>query len=122
MFLFLVVALTTGYMTRELERERRSAVERAAQADSLRELSMSLVSETDIKDVFEVLIGNAVNMTSAERGRLILSSQEGFTVVASSNRVGNTTPAPEGETIDEHQLRQAATTGEAVFDGDRRAW
>src|SRR3982075_4107020 len=71
MFLFLVVALTTGYMTRELERERRSAVERAAQADSLRELSMNLVSETDIKDVFEVLIGNAVNMTSAERGRLI---------------------------------------------------
>jgi diguanylate cyclase (GGDEF)-like protein len=120
MFLFLVVALTTGYMTRELERERRSAVERAAQADSLRELSMNLVSETDIKDVFEVLIGNAVNMTSAERGRLILSSQEGFTVVASANRVGNSTPSPEGEPIDEHQLRQAATTGEAVFDGDRR--
>jgi hypothetical protein len=46
MFLFLVVALATGYMTRELERERRSAVERAAQADSLRELSMSLVGET----------------------------------------------------------------------------
>jgi diguanylate cyclase (GGDEF)-like protein len=120
MFLFLVVALTTGYMTRELERERRSAVDRAAQADSLRELSMNLVSDTDIKDVFEVLIGNAVNMTSAERGRLILSSQEGFTVVASANRLGNTTPAPEGETIDEHQLRQAATTGEAVLDGDRR--
>src|SRR5882672_1730317 len=96
MFLFLVVALTTGYMTRELERERRSAVERAAQADSLRELSMNLVSETDIKDVFEVLIDHAVQMTSAERGRLILSSQEGFTVVASSNRVGNTTSAPEG--------------------------
>src|SRR6266566_3666321 len=120
MFLFLVVALTTGYMTRELERERRAAVERAAQADSLRELSMNLVSETDIKDVFEVLIGNAVNMTSAERGRLILSSQEGFTVVASANRAGSDKPAPEGETIDEHQLRQAATTGEAVFDGDRR--
>src|SRR6195256_5345275 len=120
MFLFLVVALTTGYMTRELERERRSAVERAAQADSLREVSVSLVSNTDIKDVFDVLIGNAVQMTSAERGRLILSSQEGFTVVASANRVGNSTPSPEGETIDEHQLRQAATTGEAVFDGDRR--
>jgi len=59
-------------------------------------------------------------MTSAERGRLILSSQEGFTVVASANRAGSDKPAPEGETIDEHQLRQAATTGEAVFDGDRR--
>src|SRR5438094_2769694 len=34
MFLFLVVALATGYMTRELERERRAAVARAAQADS----------------------------------------------------------------------------------------
>ncbi|HMJ40257.1 MAG TPA: diguanylate cyclase [Verrucomicrobiae bacterium] len=120
MFLFLVVALTTGYMTRELERERRAAVERAAQADSLRELSMNLVSDTDIKDVFGVLIDHAVNMTTAERGRLILSSQEGFTVVASANRLGNTTPAPEGETIDEHQLRQAATTGEAVFAGDRK--
>src|ERR1700704_5328493 len=69
MFLFLVVALATGYMTRELERERRAAVERAAQADSLRELSMNLVSDTDIKDVFTVLIDHAVNMTTAERGR-----------------------------------------------------
>src|SRR5579864_9167619 len=83
MFLFLVVALATGYMTRELERERRAAVERAAQADSLRELSMNLVASTDIKDVFVVLTDHAVQMTSAERGRLILSSQEGFTVVAS---------------------------------------
>jgi diguanylate cyclase (GGDEF)-like protein len=120
MFLFLVVALTTGYMTRELERERRAAVARAAQADSMRELSMNLVSDTDIKDVFSVLIDHAVNMTTAERGRLILSSQEGFTVVASANRQGDTTPAPEGETIDEHQLRQAATTGEAVFASDRK--
>src|SRR5439155_7625584 len=32
MFLFLVVALATGYMTRELERERRTAGEGPAQA------------------------------------------------------------------------------------------
>ncbi|HET6310224.1 MAG TPA: diguanylate cyclase [Candidatus Nitrosotalea sp.] len=114
MFLFLVVAFTTGYMTRELERERRSAVERAAQADSLREVSVSLVSNTDIKDVFDVLIGNAVQMTSADRGRLIFSSHEGFTVVSSANRDGSA-PAPEGEPIDEHQLSQASGTGEAVF-------
>src|SRR5256886_16896270 len=60
MFLFLVVALSTGYMTRELERERRAAVERAAQADSLRELSMNLVSDTDIKDIFDVLVDHAL--------------------------------------------------------------
>jgi diguanylate cyclase (GGDEF)-like protein/putative nucleotidyltransferase with HDIG domain len=121
MFLFLVVALTTGYMTRELERERRAAVERAALADSLRELSMNLVSDTDIKDVFGVLIDHAVQMTSADRGRLILSSQEGFTVVASAGRKGALTPAPEDEPIDEHQLSQAAGTGEAVFATDRKA-
>ncbi len=45
-FLFLIVALATGYMTRELERERRQAVQRAAQADLLRELSASISSET----------------------------------------------------------------------------
>jgi diguanylate cyclase (GGDEF)-like protein/putative nucleotidyltransferase with HDIG domain len=119
MFLFLVVAFTTGYMTRELERERRSAVERAAQADSLREVSMSLVSNTDIKDVFDVLIHNAVQMTSADRGRLIFSSHEGFNVVSSASRAPSP-PAPEDEPIDEHQLSQAAGTGEAVFAVDRR--
>src|SRR3982074_387960 len=97
MFLFLVVALATGYMTRELERERRSAVERAAQADTLRELSMTPVSNTDIKDVFTVLIEHAVQMTSADHGRLILASQEGFTVVASANRSRDATPAPGDE-------------------------
>jgi diguanylate cyclase (GGDEF)-like protein/putative nucleotidyltransferase with HDIG domain len=120
MFLFLVVALATGYMTRELERERRSAVERAAQADSLRELSMNLVGSTDIKDVFAVLTDHAVQMTSAERGRLILSSQEGFTVVASASRSGASTPAAEDEPMDEHQLSQAAITGEAVFAADNK--
>jgi diguanylate cyclase (GGDEF)-like protein/putative nucleotidyltransferase with HDIG domain len=120
MFLFLTVALATGYMTRELERERRSAVERAAQADSLRELSMNLVGSTDIKDVFVVLTDHAVQMTSAERGRLILSSQEGFTVVAAANRSGASIPAAEDEPMDEHQLSQAAITGEAVFAADKK--
>src|SRR5690349_5314239 len=119
MFLFLVVALATGYMTRELERERRSAVERAAQADSLRELSMNLVSDTDIKDVFDVLVDHAVQMTTAEHGRVVVSSQEGFSVVAAANRDGEET-VPESETLDEHQLHQAAGTGEAVFASDRK--
>src|SRR5438094_3407196 len=54
MFLFLVVALSTGYMTRELERERRAAVERAAQADCLRGRRMHLVSASGTKDIVEV--------------------------------------------------------------------
>jgi diguanylate cyclase (GGDEF)-like protein/putative nucleotidyltransferase with HDIG domain len=120
MFLFLVVALTTGYMTRELERERRTAVERAAQADSLRELSMNLVGDTDIKDIFNVLVDHAVQMTTAQRGRVILSSQDGFSVISSASRDG-AGPAPEEEPIDEHQISQAASSGEAVFGGDRKS-
>ena len=119
MSLFLVVALSTGYMTRELERERRAAVERAAQADSLRELSMNLVSDTDIKDVFDVLVDHAVQMTTAEHGRVIVSSQDGFSVVAAANRDGKET-VPETEVLDEHQLAQAASTGEAVFSSERK--
>ena len=119
-FLFLVVALATGYMTRELERERRQAVERAAQADSLRELSMNMTSDTDIKDIFDVLIDHAVHMTTADRGRLILASQDGFTVVASANRSETADPLPEGEPMDEHQLSQVAGYGEASFAADRK--
>jgi len=119
-FLFLVVALAVGYMTRELERERRSAVEHAAQADALREMSSQMVTDTDIKDVFAVLIDHAVQMTTAVRGRLILSSHEGFKVIASASRDGTVDGAPEDEPIDEHALSQAAGTGAAVFAGDRR--
>jgi diguanylate cyclase (GGDEF)-like protein len=119
MFLFLVVALATGYMTRELERERRSAVARAAQADSLRELSMNLVSDTDIKDVFEVLVDHAVQMTTAEHGRVIVSAPDAFSVVAAANRNG-VEAVPEGEAFDEHEISQAAGTGEAVFTTNRR--
>jgi diguanylate cyclase (GGDEF)-like protein/putative nucleotidyltransferase with HDIG domain len=116
-FLFLVVALATGYMTRELERERRQAVERAAQADSLRELSVTMVSDTDIKDVFSVVVGHAVQMTLADQGRLILVSQEGFDVAASSPEES----AALGADLDQEQLSQAARTGEASFGLDRRA-
>ena len=118
-FLFLVVALATGYMTRELERERRQAVERAAQADSLRELSLAMVSDTDIKDVFRLVVDHAVQMTIADHGALILASQEGFDVAAS---------APDGEAaaatpefLDEERLAQVARTGEAALGADRRS-
>jgi diguanylate cyclase (GGDEF)-like protein len=118
-FLFLVVALATGYMTRELERERRQAVDRAAQADSLRELSVTMVTDTDIKDVFRLVVDHAVQMTFADRGSLILASQEGFEVGAS---------APDGdaaatavEFLDEEKLSQVARTGEAALGPDRRS-
>jgi diguanylate cyclase (GGDEF)-like protein len=118
-FLFVVVALVTGYMTRELERERRQAVERAAQADSLRELSVNLVGGTDIKDVFKILVDNAVQMTNSERGRLILTTPEGFEEIATANR--EHTSEPEGESFDQGLLTKVAHSGEAAFAVDRKA-
>src|SRR6266566_4688828 len=118
-FLFVVVALATAYMTRELERERRQAVERAAQADTLRELSADMVTGTDIKDVFKVLVGNAVQMTSSQRGRLILTSQEGFEEVATASR-DESVPPPEGEPFDQALLGVVSHSGEAAFADDRK--
>jgi|GEM_PF-1053828 len=116
-FLFLVVALATGYMTRELERERRQAVERAAQADSLRELSVAMVSDTDIKDVFNVVVGHAVQMTLADQGRLILVSQDGFDVAATAPMESDASATD----LDQENLSQAARTGEASLGADRKS-
>jgi diguanylate cyclase (GGDEF)-like protein/putative nucleotidyltransferase with HDIG domain len=119
-FLFVVVALATGYMTRELERERRLAVQRAAQADTLREVSADIVSSTDIKNVFKVVVDNAVQMTNADRGRLILTSQEGFEEVAAASRGGASEPAPESEAFDQELLSNVSHSGEATFSTDQK--
>ncbi len=117
-FLFLVVALATAYMTRELERERRQAVDRAAQADSLRELSVTMVSDTDIKDVFSLVVQHAVQMTMADHGSLILASQEGFDVGASAPEGDTAADAP--EFLDAEKLSQVARTGEAALGADHK--
>jgi K+-sensing histidine kinase KdpD len=116
-FLFLIVALATGYMTRELERERRQAVQRAAQADLLRELSASIIGETGIKDVFGVMVGNALEMTGAVEGSMVLASPEGFSVVATRTEIGTVEAAT--QPLDEGQLANVARSGEAVFSADR---
>jgi diguanylate cyclase (GGDEF)-like protein len=118
-FLFIVVALATAYMTRELERERRQAVERAAQADSLRELSVTMVGDTDIKDVFSLVVQHAVEMTRTDHGTLILASQEGFDVGATAPESDAAPAVP--EFFDEETLAQVARTGEAAFGADRRS-
>jgi diguanylate cyclase (GGDEF)-like protein len=118
-FLFLIVALATGYMTRELERERRQAVQRAAQADLLRELSASISSETDIKDVFGAMVGNALEMTGAVLGSMVLASPDGFSVVATAKVVQGQDGPP--DVLDDSQLAQVARSGEAAFSADHGA-
>ena len=116
-FLFLIVALATGYMTRELERERRQAVQRAAQADLLRELSASISSETDIKDVFSAMVGNALEMTGAVLGSMVLASPDGLSVVATAKLDQGPAGAP--DPLDDSQLAQVARSGDAAFSTDR---
>ena len=118
-FLFLVVALATGYMTRELDRERRSAMQRAAQADDLRELSVTMVTDTDIKDVFRVVVDQALEMTNADRGRLILVSSDGFDIVATADRTEKS--ETELGALDEEKLAQVARAGEADLADDKRS-
>jgi diguanylate cyclase (GGDEF)-like protein/putative nucleotidyltransferase with HDIG domain len=116
-FLFLVVALATGYMTRELERERRQAVRRAAQADLLRGLSSDISGETNIKDVFAVVVAHALQMTNSSNGSMVLASPDGFAVVATSA----SQPMSEGvppDGLDDSQLARAARSGEACFSDD----
>jgi diguanylate cyclase (GGDEF)-like protein/putative nucleotidyltransferase with HDIG domain len=116
-FLFLIVALATGYMTRELERERRQAVQRAAQADLLRELGASISSGTDIKDVFSAMVGNALEMTGAVLGSMVLASPDGFSVVAAAKVAQGQDGLP--DPLDDSQLAQVARSGEAAFSADR---
>ena len=115
-FLFLVVALATGYMVRELERERRQAVRRAAQADLLRDRSSSIVGETDIKDVFSAVAEHAIQMTASQHGVMVIASPDGFAVVATASQSGSDGAL---EQLDDSQLAQVARSGEASFSADR---
>jgi len=98
-FLFVTVALVTAIMSRELERERRIAITRAAQADAMREMSVTMDSSLYIQDVFAVVLERAVRMTGAERGGLVLVSDETIEVAA-------------GEEIDPDLARDVARRGE----------
>ncbi len=107
-FLFVAVALATGLMSRELERERRLAISRAAQADVLREMNVGMGGSLDIKDVFEVVLQYALKMTSAERGGLNLAFDD------------HVEPAA-GEAYEEEEVLKVARSGEAAFLENRGA-
>jgi diguanylate cyclase (GGDEF)-like protein len=105
MFLFLSVALVVSLMSQELERERRVAIGRAAQADAMREMGVSMSSSLDIKDVFGVTLQHALRMSGADRGGLHLVFQEAIDLAA-------------GEALDEARVREVAGRGEAHLGRD----
>ena len=102
MFMFVSLALVVGLMARELERERRVAVSRAAQADAMREMGVTLRSSLDLQDVFEIVLQHGLRLTGADTGGLLLVLDDEVEVAA-------------GEPFDEAEARAAATHGEARF-------
>jgi diguanylate cyclase (GGDEF)-like protein len=106
-FLFVVVALVSGLMSRELERERRMAISRAAQADALREMSVNMASSLDIKDVFEAVLQHGVRMTGAASGQVALVFEDGVQVAAAHD--------DGAYEVEEDVFRQVARSGEAAF-------
>ncbi|HEX8959059.1 MAG TPA: hypothetical protein VF770_04495, partial [Solirubrobacterales bacterium] len=98
-FLFVSLALVVGIMAQELERERRVAVSRAAQADTMREMSATMASSLDIKDVFGVILQHALRMTGADAGGLLLVFDDSIDVAA-------------GDEFEPARVRDVAARGE----------
>jgi diguanylate cyclase (GGDEF)-like protein len=92
-FLFLIVALVTGLLGEELIRERRLAMSRAAQAEALQQMSSALAYSLDINDLFEVVLQQAVRITSAETGALILNTSGRLQLAAYHGRGGRSDKA-----------------------------
>ena len=101
-FMFVTLALIVGLMSQELERERRIAIARAAQTDAMREMSVTLGSSLELKDVFSVVLQHGLRLTGADSGGLVLVFEEGVDVAA-------------GEPLEEAAARAAAGRGEPDF-------
>ena len=93
LFLFLVVALATGLVGDELIRERRLAISRAAQAEALQQMSSALAYSLDVNDLFEVVLAQAVRITSAETGALVLNAGGRLQLAAYHGRGGRSDKA-----------------------------
>jgi diguanylate cyclase (GGDEF)-like protein len=117
-FLFLVVALVTGLIGEELIRERRLAISRAAQAEALQQMSSALAYSLDVNDLFEVILQQAVRITRAESGALILNSGGRLQLAAYHGRGGRSDKAAmaKGDAL----IEKVMETGEAIhIKGDK---
>src|SRR5579872_3743348 len=76
-FLFLVVAVISGLVVQELDRERRLAVSRAAEAEALHLMSVSLASSLETDTVLRVILDQAIALTGASKAALAAAGPEG---------------------------------------------
>jgi len=117
-FLFLVVALVTGLIGDELIRERRLAISRAAQAEALQQMSSALAYSLDVNDLFEVVLQQAVRITSAETGALVLNNGGRLQLAAYHGRGGRSDKAAmaKGDAL----IEKVLTSGDAIHIKDER--
>jgi diguanylate cyclase (GGDEF)-like protein len=117
-FLFLIVALVTGLIGDELIRERRLAISRAAQAEALQQMSSALAYSLDVNDLFEVVLQQAVRITSAETGALVLNNGGRLQLAAYHGRGGRSDKAAmaKGDAL----IEKVLSDGEAVHIRDER--
>jgi diguanylate cyclase (GGDEF)-like protein len=81
--MFPCVALISGTMARELVRERRIAIGRAAKAEALQEMNAAMATCLDIDEFFQVLLVQSARITESEQARLIMVGERGtFTAAA----------------------------------------
>ncbi|MEP7105381.1 MAG: diguanylate cyclase, partial [Chloroflexota bacterium] len=79
-FLFLVVAVVSGVMAAQLNRERALALARAAEAEALHSMTAEMAASLDIRRVCELVVSQAGTAVRAERGLLLRVSESGFLV------------------------------------------
>jgi len=119
-FLFFVVALVTGLMGDELRRERRLAVSRAAQAESLQQMSGALAYSLDVSDLFEVILQQAVKVSNADSGQLILHTGGRLQLAAFHGQGGKSdrVAIEKGDPL----TQRVAATGDALHIKDTRSY
>lgn len=106
-FMFISVALVVGLMSQELERERRVAISRAAQADAMHEMSVSLGASLDLKDVFAIVLQHALRLSAADAGGLVLVFEDSVEVAA-------------GDPLEEAAARAVANHGDADYGSEQK--
>lgn len=100
-FLFLVVAIISGLVVRELDTERRLAITRAAEAEALHRMSIALASSLETDTVLRVILEQATALTEARSAALVAPGQEGPVTLLSVGAAG----------VDYPPLREAVKEG-----------
>lgn len=87
-FLFLVVAVISGLVVQELDRERRLAIARAAEAEALHRMSVSLASSLETDTVLRIILEQAITLTDARTAALVAPGERGPTTLLTMGAAG----------------------------------